>query len=982
MSYHNEGGSPGGAPLDSKRTNSLGRAAADCFACQKLKQHSPAVVCDRQRPRCNVCTSMGKVCSGYHQEFQWQGGAQRQSWTSGTKAKLASNGKTTNGRSAHKTNSNRPSKAAILASPRSFPSQLEQSKPQVTFEFIQETFPEYVDCTFADVSGNTLASAELSQPPALRHARSDSTAGYSSSPSGDLPSSSKRRKVVSDNQPTAGDRFDWTAQELDRTPSRSRLSSILNDEDTAVYGGRMSPSRHRQNEFGTRGSMGGLRDNSAMYHDVVSVGQPVLMNMNYPGADAGYHRSNPAVMEQQPQQNWMHRPNSIDSTAPNSQDMQMHGVYGKSFQPPDFSPQQFKQPLTAFNAAGSLLDGTRRTRHVHSSHSPADHRSPSTSGSISHEIMSHAPAVAGEGYDGSASHLGSRTQSNASNSSPTIASFGLRQQTESHSPDDVKRSSWHEVVGSPAASAYPSPMPLAAGSPLARELTADDDQGEQSRASLTTHDSSQDLAGHAGAEEEFDELLPRHDEDDDEEASNELFGTSLTVAQRKSLTNGFLSLQPAWHSMTSYDLQRIQHFDRFICPVPVTFNAKSVINPYREVMPYVHHFPALKEAVLAAGLAHNFRGDSYKGDEEIRQSGALAVSQHKTQSFQLFRQALMDTSLCQQSDGMLITAFILVLLEAVQTGRSNWKVHFDGIARLLDARGGVAHLVESTVLQAQLAMLVWYDCSIALVGRKAPCIPPRYMDALCSIDSPGWSFFALTGCVSGLVRIVYRFCELASDDAYRVSPDGRREIADLEDEIEKFDYVANVEDILEAKALADSQARTRMPLPGEIADHDPRHLDDDQDDEDALYHITDAQVDEAHDRMHGAEVWKHALLLYACREFHGLRGGHPRLRSLARRVVDHARLIEPCPRTGVSKQLLLPLLLAAAEEKGAVHRTFIRELAAFWNADTRFGVWTTALEVLDDLWDRQAHDPSKDWSLISILATHRGRDGGDQFMFG
>ena len=59
-------------PDHGRRTNSLGRAADDCFACQRARRLSSLdVACDRQRPRCNNCNSAKRICSGYKLSLQW-----------------------------------------------------------------------------------------------------------------------------------------------------------------------------------------------------------------------------------------------------------------------------------------------------------------------------------------------------------------------------------------------------------------------------------------------------------------------------------------------------------------------------------------------------------------------------------------------------------------------------------------------------------------------------------------------------------------------------------------------------------------------------------------------------------------------------------------------------------------------------------------------------------------------------------------------
>ena len=1029
-----------------KRTNSLGRAADDCFACQKLRRTDPTVTCDRQRPRCNVCTSLGKVCSGYRQEFQWQGGAQRQSWTSGAKAKQAADaaaarkggGGASGSRSSAKGNRKTPNgKTSSPQNGSSSRNTFSPHHPATNFLFVQETFPEYIDCTFGHPP-HSQSPSELPTPPALQAERSfeDSTQ-YGMNPA------TKRRRFESTGV-TAPSRPNQYAPEItppdlsyqpfgmgspvESTPSRSRLSSILNEEDSTVFKHRSVPSRPSNRPempsiaVQTQGfsSGGGGLDNSGP-------------GLQYGGAPAGL-RFQPSSMPQTG--DYLSTPTS----APQSWSQQQDPATFMPAQRQSSSPYipRLKNPyppagLQPRQDTGQQAQDFTRVRPSHvqpgfrvpeSVRSPSILHDTSSPGTVasggssvhatgSHEVMSHAPPA---DYEGTFVPFGS-SAAHSTKSVDSPANSG-RGRNESEQPD-VRRSCWHDVVGSPAAMSYLSPGPAqAVFTPSAftehtKSFEQDDPSGvklEESLSAAVVADQALD-SSHMAVDnpDDYDELLPRSDEDD---ADSGFLASDGTMISRKNfLVQGLLMMPPSWHDMSMYELQRIQHFDRFICPVPVTFNAKTVINPYREVMPFVHHFPALKQAVLAAGIQHNSADSFYNNDDSMRKSSSLAVSQHKAQSLGLFREALQNSALCENSDGMLLTAFILVLLEATQTAKSNWSVHFRGIARLLDARGGVEHLVRNTVLQSQLAMLVWYDCSISLVGRRPPCIPSRYMEALVSIDSPGWSFFALTGCISGLVRIVYQFCEIAAKHGYEDTDEGKREIERLEREILDFDQVAHVEDVLDAKELnermraasssparqdsveampsaaggkrstarSSRQQQQQQKSTARIEELDGIDGNDSAGQKKAPFSscITDAQIDEAHDRMHGAEVWKNALLLYSSRVFHKLDGNHPRLRSLARRVVDHARLIEPSPRTGVSKQLLLPLMLAGAEEKGSAQRRFIEDFVEFWHADTRFGVWKDAIGVMRELWRRQAAEPEKDWCLMSVLA-----DGDEGYMFG
>lgn len=103
------------------------------------------------------------------------------------------------------------------------------------------------------------------------------------------------------------------------------------------------------------------------------------------------------------------------------------------------------------------------------------------------------------------------------------------------------------------------------------------------RASSTSATMDNLAADRFEPEDEFDVLLHRHDE------------CEVALGAPRSII-----LSPSWHALDNYDLQRIQHYDRFVAPVPITLNTANVMNPYREVLPYIHQVPALKYAGMQA----------------------------------------------------------------------------------------------------------------------------------------------------------------------------------------------------------------------------------------------------------------------------------------------------------------------------------------------------------------------------------------------
>lgn len=343
---------------------------------------------------------------------------------------------------------------------------------------------------------------------------------------------------------------------------------------------------------------------------------------------------------------------------------------------------------------------------------------------------------------------------------------------------------------------------------------------------------------------------------------------------------------------------------------------------------------------MAIAIQHHVANAHPRDRDQVEDQ--LAIIQHKTSSVSLFSETLKDRHLSKVTDGALVTAFILIMLEATQNARSEWRMHFQGVARLLEERGGVQALMSATVLKSQMAMLVWYDMSIALVGRKGCCIPYKYLEALTNCNDRYWTFFSMTGCVGELCKIVYEFCVIVAMPDFANTPAGRTQVAGLETQLDEFQAPVPEDSMLPPSDLTVASASS--------------------------------MVEEAHGMMHGADVWRHALLLYSARVFRRLPGSSIRVQSLARRVIDHARLI-PMSENGASKQLLLPLLLAGSDEQNPLHRQFVVDYIDYWTEKLRFRVWDDAKDVLLDLWEKQRQDPEADITLIDHL-------NGGEWMFG
>lgn len=163
--------------------------------------------------------------------------------------------------------------------------------------------------------------------------------------------------------------------------------------------------------------------------------------------------------------------------------------------------------------------------------------------------------------------------------------------------------------------------------------------------------------------------------------------------------------------------------------------------------------------------------------------------------------------------------------------------------------------------------------------------------------------------------------------------------------------------------------------------------------------VDDSVADMMHykeDLHHCAEAWRYGLLLYIERVFKWLRASgttpSPILGFLARRTLNH---VTACSRSGsgngnnttmVQKQLLLPVFLAGCETRDENLRREAREYCSWWNEKTRYGMFLTALGLMEQVWDICDHGDERAW-WGSVMEGKRdanveGYEDGGGYMFG
>ncbi|KAK3641926.1 hypothetical protein LTR56_011027 [Elasticomyces elasticus] len=359
----------------------------------------------------------------------------------------------------------------------------------------------------------------------------------------------------------------------------------------------------------------------------------------------------------------------------------------------------------------------------------------------------------------------------------------------------------------------------------------------------------------------------------------------LTTLLVTDFPSSLLSQGVQFHNTAHQAGAILEMYDREFCVLPLTMDVQH--NPFRVRSDSCEASSYLLHAVLAISAQHLAKKHCITqllGEAQNHQ--ALAVHH--------FRKALDHTP----ASRLLDTLLILVNFEATQTASSAWIVHLSGARRLLEVMGTAQACHSSPKARAQIAMLVWWDVTLACISRRQMSLPISYIEILRDYDGvDGWTFFALNGCPIELVFHMARLAKLAS--IYE-------QVIDLEHTTFQDGAVASIVDTVRFWNNPED------PTLEEIG-------------------VDSSNVASRRHRYHCIEAWRNGILLYCYRVFHRpADAAHVRvITHLAHLVLDHIRCI---PRTEiVQKQVLLPLFLAAAEAEDETTRDFARTYCAYWN---------------------------------------------------
>ncbi|EXJ90280.1 hypothetical protein A1O1_03379 [Capronia coronata CBS 617.96] len=355
--------------------------------------------------------------------------------------------------------------------------------------------------------------------------------------------------------------------------------------------------------------------------------------------------------------------------------------------------------------------------------------------------------------------------------------------------------------------------------------------------------------------------------------------------------------------------QLLNLYDRELCSLPITHDI--VANPFRCRQNTSHGTKYLLHAILALSMQHFVRMNDTSDQDP---SSQLAVS-YKHTAVHLYTSALeMETSTSTLS--FIDTALILCTLESLNSAAAPWELHLCNAYRLLENAGGVSKIGNSPRLQAQVAMFLWWDCTVSLVSRSACIFPPEYYETIAEYDAESsWSVFSITGIPKQLFVYLHEIVQLAEEREKTIT----------------MKWVTfNMQRVHELET-AISQ------LPGSSASSD--ELQDEE--------VIQSELD----CSHALKAWKYALLLYIERTFKwNRRDARPSkaIVSFSRLTLDHVR----CCRSSsvIQKQLLLPVFLAGSEANDQYARSFSRNYCDTWLKKSRYRMFQDASSLLEEIW--------------------------------
>ncbi|KAL7783097.1 fungal-specific transcription factor domain-containing protein [Trichoderma ceciliae] len=386
--------------------------------------------------------------------------------------------------------------------------------------------------------------------------------------------------------------------------------------------------------------------------------------------------------------------------------------------------------------------------------------------------------------------------------------------------------------------------------------------------------------------------------------------------------------------------QLLAFYDTELCTLPLTFDFSA--NPFRCMTDSSHGPQYLIHALLAFSIQHVSR----LGNGTCKESTDQQIAAYKYSATDLCAMALLIAP-ASTKNFVLDTILVLFALDTLTSAVGPWNMRLVDAYNKIESIGGVNAISSSSRFQAQIAMFVWWDCSISLISRSNPVFPSSYYDFVLSCDDTSWNIFTISGVPRQLFQYFRELIHLASE---------KEQISGLK--YANFD----LRRVNELERCIQEYSEDKFNICDTYADEEV--------------------VQNWYDYYHACNTWKYALLLYISRVFKWDRtSSNPvaEILSLSRLLLDSARCCRP--ESSLQKQFLIPIFLAGSETIGAYSRNFVKDYCEGWYRKSRYSMFMEAADLLTEIWAQRdgQNNEFKIWwgSLVGIR-----QPNAPEFLFG
>lgn len=308
------------------------------------------------------------------------------------------------------------------------------------------------------------------------------------------------------------------------------------------------------------------------------------------------------------------------------------------------------------------------------------------------------------------------------------------------------------------------------------------------------------------------------------------------------------------------------------------------LNPLRAMMPLVAESVPLQHALILLTAIH-------------RQQSKVHLMECKSKALKTFAERLPHT------DNITNLAVILVLLFAdfVHSGQSPWSTHLAAVAKIMqNMHEGKDQrlLLQEDSYRAMVLQFYWFDIMNALLLARPPILPANHLQ-----------------------------------NALRINEERKKSTADSIT-FEMFGFTE----------------RMFLALSRIVREHDQSidHIEAIQVPDVAFLMGHGWTLEDAEERVHMEEVWKHAAITYLMTRFSPYVWPRRLLEVHTRQVFEHASCL--APSSPKRRRILFPLLFAGSCTPYSERREFMRNYCIESFLDTKFGVFQMGLGILQQVW--------------------------------